>query len=47
MRGTNSLRADDESEAVVLVGASSKLMVGTSSTATPSAVEAASAVCRS
>ena len=44
MRGTNSLRADDESEAVVIVGASSKVMVGTSSTATPSAVEAASAV---
>ena len=38
------MRADDEPEAVVLVGASSKVMVGTSSTATPSAVEAASAV---
>ena len=42
MRGT--VRADDESEAVGIVGASSKVMAGSSSTVTPSAVEAASAV---
>ena len=38
------MRADDESEAVGIVGASSKVMAGSSSTVTPSAVEAASAV---